>query len=242
MEKVVCLLLTLSLVLALCACGKDNISDKDGKNTQMVNGYKEGDYITFGSYEQDNNPSNGTEEIKWLILDIEDDKALVISKYALDAQPYHADGGDITWRKCTLRRWLNDDFLNSAFSADEQQKIQITMVVAKDNEECGTDAGDDTQDKIFLLSTSEAENYFDSDEARECKATQYAIDKGCWINDYSDYYGNCDWWLRSPGMGQFVAASVETDGSLSDGSIDGIGGHVGNDYYAVRPAMWIEME
>ena len=115
--------------------------------------------------------------------------------------------------------------------------------MAEDSQRYGTDAGNDTQDKIFLLSFSEAEKYFDSDEARECKATEYAIDEGCWVNDYADYYGNCDgWWLRSPGAGQFIAACVECDGCLSEGSMDGVGDHVGYDAYGVRPAMWIELD
>ena len=238
--------MALTLIFTLCACGKDSNSDKEGNGEQAKNnikGYKVGEYITFGSYEQDGDMSNGKEDVEWIILDIKGDKALVISKYVLDAQAYNAEYGDTTWETCSLRQWLNNEFISLAFSADELEKIQNTTVVAEDNEEYSVEAGNDTQDKIFLLSISEADKYFESDEARECKATQYAIDEGCWVNDYPDYYGNCDsWWLRSPGMAPFVAASVECDGCISDGSIDGVGGHVGHDDYGVRPAMWIELD
>lgn len=237
--------MALTLVFTLCACGKNGESDMDDNEEHAKNNiddYKAGDYITFGSYEQDGNISNGKEDVEWIILDVKGDKALVISKYVLDAQAYNAEYGDTTWETCTLRQWLNNDFIYSAFSAEEQEKIQTTVVVAEDSQRYGTDAGNDTQDKIFLLSFSEAEKYFDSDEARECKATEYAIDEGCWVNDYADYYGNCDgWWLRSPGVGQFIAAYVECDGCLSEGSMDGVGGLVGDDAYGVRPAMWIEL-
>ena len=33
-------------------------------------------YVTLGQYEQDNNVSNGPEEIEWLVLAIVDQKAL----------------------------------------------------------------------------------------------------------------------------------------------------------------------
>jgi hypothetical protein len=243
MMRFICLLLTLTLVFFLCACENEDIVNQDeSKSNDAIENvvepedisYRVGDYITFGSYEQDNNFDNGAEEIEWLILDIQDGKALVISKYALHAKTYNTYR-DTTWEDCTLRQWLKNDFLNVAFSADEQQKIQFTTVVAEDNEEYGTEAGDNTQDKIFLLSISEAEDYFDSDEARECKATEYAIAEGCWTSTSDDYCGNCWWWLRSPGCSQSSAAGVNGVGSISDYDVN-------YGFCAIRPAMWIEIE
>lgn len=76
--------------------------------------------MSFGKYEQDNNTSNGKEKIEWLVLEVKDGKALVISKYALDCKPYNTSSTNVTWETCSLRNWLNNDFINSAFSATEK--------------------------------------------------------------------------------------------------------------------------
>ena len=75
-----------------------------------------GNSVSFGSYEQDNNPANGKEEIEWIVLDVQGDRSLLISKYALDCKKYNTEWTDGTWESCSLRKWLNSDFLNAAFS------------------------------------------------------------------------------------------------------------------------------
>ena len=87
-----------------------------------------GSIVTFGHYEQDGNVENGPEEIEWIVLDVKDGKSLLISRYALDAIPYHKEDIDITWEKCFLHTWLNDDFLQTAFTAEEQEIILETDV------------------------------------------------------------------------------------------------------------------
>lgn len=78
---------------------------------------KVGDYVFFGAYEQDNNTANGKENIEWLVLEVKDGKALVTSKYALDCKPYNTSYTDVTWENCTLRRWLNNDFIQCGIFA-----------------------------------------------------------------------------------------------------------------------------
>lgn len=197
-----------------------------------------GDYITFGSYEQDNDTSNGKEDIEWLVLDKRDDKMLVISKYALDCQDYNETLESTTWETCSLRSWLNSSFIDSAFSADEQSQILTATVTADENPEYNTSSGNDTEDRAFLLSISEAEQYFDSDEVRMCAPTSYANAQGALVYDsYTTADGGaaCYWWLRSPGKSSYNAAGV-----FRDGSINADGYRV--DYSsAVRPALWINL-
>lgn len=78
-----------------------------------------GSIVTFGAYEQDNNTGNGKEAIEWLVLDYDaaNNRALVISLYALDCKPYNTEKKNVTWEKCTLRAWLNNEFIQAAFSA-----------------------------------------------------------------------------------------------------------------------------
>lgn len=192
-----------------------------------------GDTYRFGSYEQDNNKSNGQEDIEWLVLAKEGTKILVISKEALDCKPYNTSRTGVTWETCTLRKWLNNDFINAAFSADERTMIPTVTVSADKNPYCSTNPGNATQDQVFLLSITEVNKYFSSDSARQCKPTEYAVAGGAYVNSSN---GNCWWWLRSPGFYQISAAGVRDDGDVGKGSYNVI------DYDdAVRPALWIDL-
>ena len=206
----------------------------DEYKVEMLKVAKAGDYVFFGVYEQDNNTTNGKEDVEWLVLEVKDGKALVISKYALDCKPYNMAHVDITWEDCTLRQWLNDDFINSAFSADEKAKVPTVTVSADKNPEYSTNPGSDTKDRVFLLSITEANKYFSSDSERVCKPTAYAVAGGAYVDSVN---GNCWWWLRSPGYYQRDAASVGDDGGINE---CGYGVDFSN--YAVRPAMWISIE
>ena len=192
-----------------------------------------GDIITFGSYEQDNDTSNGKEEIKWLVLATEDDRALLISKYALDCQRYNNNYSSVTWETCTLRTWLNDTFINTAFTEEERAGIPAVTVKNSANSEYGTEGGKDTRDQIFLLSIEEVNQYFGTNEERVCIPTKYAKAQGTLSNSE----GNCWWWLRSPGYGSHYAANVYIGGSVLNrgNSVNSVEG-------AVRPALWIEQE
>ena len=213
-------------------------SFEDGKKLlqrfDFLQNISKGQYITFGAYKQDNNTSNGKKGIEWLVLEVKDGKALLISKYALDCKQYNTSNTDVTWETCTLRRWLNNDFINAAFSAEERAMISAVTVSADKNPKKRTNPGNATQDKVFLLSITEANKYFSSDNARQCKPTKYAVAKGA--DDYCDN-GNCWWWLRSPGHAQPHAAHVNHVGGFNFYGFD-----VNFTYCAVRPALWISLE
>ena len=193
---------------------------------------KAGDYVFFGEYEQDNNTANGKEDIEWLVLEVKDGKALVISKYALDCKQYNTNFTDVTWEACTLRRWLNNDFINAAFSAEEKAIIPTVTVSSDKNPEYRTNPGNATQDQVFLLSITEANKYFSSDSTRQCEPTDFAVANGARENGS----GNCWWWLRSPGSYQDNAASVSGEGGVYE-----FGNLVDGDMDAVRPALWIDL-
>ena len=198
---------------------------------------KAGDIIVFGSYEQDNNASNGKEDIEWLVLEKKDDCMLVISRYALDCQQYNTFYTSVTWETCSLRKWLNETFINNAFSSDEQAIIRDTKVTADKNPVYDTHPGNDTTDKVFLLSITEVNKYFSNDEARKCVPTDYVIAQKPWTrNDNSSGRVTCWWWLRSPGINLFGATSVDPAGAIY---IHGSGVNGANG--TVRPAMWIDL-
>ena len=206
----------------------------------LLKNSKVGDIVYFGTYEQDNDTTNGKEDIEWLVLAKEKNRVLVISDKALDCQPYNSSyTEEVTWEKCSLRKWLNNDFINAAFTAEERAKIPTVMVSTDKNPEYDTDPGNATKDKVFLLSIVEVEKYFPSNEARKCVPTEYAISNGAYTSDSYTKGGKatCWWWLRSPGYNRFDAASVNMYGN-----VDEEGSHVNNDTYAVRPAMWISID
>lgn len=195
---------------------------------------KPGDTVFFGAYEQDNNTSNGKEDVEWLVLEVKDGKALVVSKYALDCKQYNTSNTDVTWETCTLRKWLNNDFINAAFSSYEKAMIPTVTVSADENPDYSTNPGNATQDQVFLLSITEANKYFGSDSARQCKPTDYAFANGAYVNSVN---GNCWWWLRSPGVTQDSAAYVHSSGDVYEPGSD-----VDIGTSAVRPAMWISIK
>lgn len=211
---------------------------KSAKQAQIKNA-KVGDIVYFGTYEQDNDATNGKEDIEWLVLAKKGNRILVISDKALDRQPYNSSRTRVTWETCTLRKWLNNDFINAAFYAEERAKIPTVTVSADKNPEYDTNPGNATKDKVFLLSFVEAEKYFASDEARECILTEYAISNGAWTSDSYTEGGKATylWWLRSPGISQYSAAGVFSDGDVFEN-----GYFVDIGVSAVRPAMWITID
>ena len=197
--------------------------------------YQPGNYVTFGTYPQ---TKSGTDQtpIEWLVLESDGETALLISRYALDAEPYNNKLIDTTWEKCTLRRWLNNDFYNRAFSAEEKKTILVSDVSADKNPRHDTDPSNATKDLVFLLSIVEAKKYFANKEARMCAATDYAIKQGTYTNsDYTvDGRKACWWWLRSPGRSSSYAAGVYTDGSFDSN-------RVYNGFSAVRPCVRVRL-
>lgn len=212
--------------------------EKYGKEwADIVTNNSVGDTITFGTYEQDNNTSNGKEAIEWTVLDKNGMSVLLISKQALDCQRYNTSNTDVTWETCSLRVWLNGEFLSNAFSADEQAKIQSTNVSADKNPKYDTDPGNATTDKVFLLSITEAEKFFTTDESLKCAPTAYAEAQGGYtIYGIESGKDACWWWLRSPGKMQFRAAYVSND------MINDYGSNVNYGCNCVRPALWINLD
>ncbi|MCC8111507.1 MAG: DUF6273 domain-containing protein [Ruminococcus sp.] len=126
------------------------------------------DKILFGGYE-------------WLVLKKYDDHMLVILEDVLEQErPYHVKREFITWEECTLRKWLNEDFYNT-FTPEEQARILETHLENPNDVDWHREGGNDTDDKIFLLSLNEVEEYMTKSERNDEN----------W------------WWVRSSGNCQY---------------------------------------
>lgn len=198
-----------------------------------------GDTIILGSYEQDNDESNGREPIEWTVLAEEDNHALLISKFSLDCKPYNEKHAHVHWQNCTLRTWLNGGFAEEAFTEEELNAILTTDVdnsPAQGNEQWETDGGKNTKDRIFLLSYQEAGIYFPDAESRMCAPTAYAASLGVHTKESNTADGKaCGWWwLRSPGHSTTSAARIGTDGNRSNDAVQ-------KEDIAVRPILWLDL-
>lgn len=202
-------------------------SESNGQESAVVS---TGDVYIFGSYEQDDDFDDGTEPIEWIVLDESDDgsELLLISKYALDAEPFNTeDSDDVSWENCSLRSWLNMYFYNTAFSDEEKNRIKETTAKIEVRPTF-TEPGADTLDKVFLLNGKEADNYFKDNIARKCICTSYAQSR------YAGRPGNCDWWLRTRGV-YTNTGIVNENGEIVYIST------CSSKAVAVRPALWVSI-
>ena len=208
---------------------------------------------TFYSYQDENGYSTNTiywfsyDPIEWNILSESNGKALIISNLILDSQEYYPstslesfshNGGDgyaNNYELSNIRKFLNDNFYNTAFNDLQKALIEATIV---DNSASSTEyssnsyACNNTNDKMFLLSNEEVENYTSSTE-RMAKGTDYAKSQGLFVSTSSSYLGNSYWWLRSPDSSDaYDASNVNSGGDVESYAVrstdDG-----------VRPACWI---
>lgn len=198
------------------------------------------DCIYFGNYWQNDTNGDGNvdeqdekQPIKWRVLSVTGDDAFILSDQNLDCQPYcdkEAKTSRTTWETCSLRKWLNSSFLSEAFSPEEQKAIQDTKVINEDsffNDEKNA-GGNDTIDKIYLLSISEVYNeqygfgiqLSDGDERLGANNTVYVKEEPCW-------------WLRTIGSSMYKASYMRSDGFINETST--------SDSVAVRPVLHLNL-
>lgn len=197
---------------------------------------KEPETVLFGSYEQNGDAANGKEPIEWLVLARDGDKALLLSKYALDHQSfmpfYEPVTEPFTWESCSLRQWLNSTFLNAAFSAEEQRRLLTTTVITAPGGRKGSENPFTTEDRVFLLSDTEVYAYFSSEAATVTDYTAYALSEAPWAGN-ATAPAPAIWWLRTTDGGNHPD-SVYTRGGVGEGARSYEGEYV-------RPAIWVDM-
>ena len=195
--------------------------------------------IKFGSYPQNDVNGKTKEPIEWIVLEKDGNKALLLSKYILDNKCFNDEWSvNKTWETSQLRSWLNDTFYRTAFSKDEQKKILSTTIINSNNIDFKTSCGNNTNDKVFLLSIDEVRKYFGSgvkekfgyrlNDAVVTQGTKYSG-----IVDKNNSFGNNYYWLRSMGIDQFAASFIAPNGYLATH------GHYLTYGCGVRPALWV---
>lgn len=186
------------------------------------------DIITFGNY-------------KWQVLAPKGDKVLIITEEIIELRWYHNDFTDITWEKCALRAYLNNEFFNT-FSQKEKARIASVTNKNNDNPWFKAKGGIDTIDSIFLLSLEEVCEYFgDSRENLMIKGKQkWLIDDGNNQRRQAKFGSENHWWrLRSPGYYGRTSAGVNGNGHVYVRG-NGVYGRP-KDGGGVRPALWLKI-
>lgn len=197
---------------------------------EKANGWDKNNDIIIGKekYHRAKNCYFKYEPIKWRVIKCENGEALLLSDIVLDKQKYNKRLKKVSWEKSTLRKWLNKKFMNRAFLSSEQEAIRTTKVINEDNYYYKTDGGNDTLDKIYLLSLSE------TDEEKEYGFTD---SYGMTIK-YSNYADLCDyqyWWLRTPGEKNISAAAVDMSGEAY------VGGGESDMELGIRPVLHLNL-
>ncbi|MCL2336051.1 MAG: SIR2 family protein [Firmicutes bacterium] len=159
--------------------------------------------------------------LEWLVLDVQSDRALLITRDCLLRAPYHEEFESVTWEQCTLRNKLLPELLTQIFDYREQERVKLWKNRNPDNEYWKTPGGAVTEDKLFLLSVEEAIQYFPDEKARVASLNGKAV----------------FWWLRSPGDISDDAAYV-----TNDGDVHAYGFVVSWSEGSVRPAFWLNRQ
>ena len=218
MKRIVVVVLLCALIFTLCSCGKGV-----------------GSTMKFGSYEQDGDVSNGFEKIEWIVLARDGNRALLLSKYAIEWLPFNTRSDYDTWEDSYIRKWLNEDFYLSAFNASERERILSVTNLNIDYSEDATDNDKPTADRVFLLSLDEVKTYITSVDVRQAQPTKNIYGKGYLLD------GKVMWCLRSTcGFNSSVDAVsigvISYDGTISEGPAEA------EVERGVRPAIWVEFD
>lgn len=259
-----CLILTL---VSGALCGTDKAKTVNAAGSELSNpqtdsnGITTWDCIYFGNYWQNDTNGDGVADkkdakqpIKWRVLSVNGNDAFLLADQNLDYQAYDEYDtyrDQITWEICTLRQWLNAEFYQNAFDSREQSAVRATEIRNEDNPFFGTNGGNDTSDKVYLLSLSEVWNRtygFSSEDAasetREAKNTAYVKACGAATVGSGSHAGNGEWWLRTPGILPYFAVMVVKNGDVAYAG-DAVGTlhlqGVAESKYAVRPALYLDL-
>lgn len=195
-----------------------------------------GDKISFGCYD-------------WRVLDIQNNAALIITECIIEQRAYHDAYKGITWADCSLRKYLNGEFYNK-FTATDKARIILVLNKNLDNQWYGSKGGEDTQDRIFLLSIEEAVCQYFGDSSSKLlnpgKNQRYWFERKDENNSrriamYKS--GIWWWWLRSPGRVNIKAVYVHGDGNIGIQGNNILKGNISEGMCrgGVRPALWLKL-
>ncbi len=183
-----------------------------------------GDVVKLGHYNTKlNNP--GKERLTWVVVKRHEDKLCLMCEYGIAGSYYNQHHQEITWEDSDIRRLINSKEFTGIFSGKEAD-----IILQNDG------------DMLTLLTSEEAEEFFESDEARQIAITDVAARNGVNINTPSKVnnwdmkgYRSSWWWLRGENTTPCITAPIVTvDGTIvmDEKVVNKPGG-------AIRPVVWV---
>lgn len=222
-------------------------------NPVVKKGVSTWDCIYFGNYYQSDKTGKKKDRIKWRVIQTDGKEALLLSDSILDIRQYvEGDSGDVeaTWETSSLRTWLNTEFLNTAFDAEEKEGIKITKVVTPDNDVYNTAGGNATEDKIYVPTRQDmknekygfSKNWTELSATRKVLGTNYhatrvnmlKVSETENITVFPKLYV-----LRTPGRTKTHVAFI--NGGEVYGGAGNAGGYNIMNYYAIRPMLRLDL-
>lgn len=251
-KKVLSSITALVLIVSiLCSCGSNGktastgtaankpnkaATEKQKIETKNFADAYEGDYVSLGKYFINN--SETTEPLIWQVVKRDEDNhnIMVMTKDAIDCVKFNNELAHIVWMNSSIRKWLNNEFFNTAFTDEDKSKMFKGYQENKKNPSFETTESSETSDYVFLLSLDEVNNNL-TEEMKKCYGTKYFIEKGGYVNTAAGFEGLCDWWLRTPGDNDSHVTNVSNTGDVVLA-----GDFVNTDDFGVRPAIIIHDE
>lgn len=237
---------TVWLIVVLAGCLVCNVWADTG---ELSGSTEAGDTVYYGMYQQDTGDVDDWSDLEWRVLARDGDDVLLLSEKCIASLPYETVGQtallddlkEVTWESCTLREWLNDAFMMTAFSEEERAHILIATHKAENVEEDDLTedrdvAEGDVDDRVFLLTSADARSYFTDKEDRRAKCTdlvEHGEDARIFISEETDCVF---WWLRTQARERECAMVVGAEGSVVKG-----GFLISRMDIGVRPAIWVRI-
>ena len=225
------------------------MSGCSGSEYQYEN-VKEGELLELGHYHQEIEAGKDFSPIDWRVLKKENGQALLLSNYVLACVPYgdeEQEGEEFVgcvWRDSDLRKWLNEEFYEDAFTKEEQERILYTTNdLYYDYEGNYTEYGEiSTEDKVGLLSEEDYYAYVYGKDFSDASATQYLMKQDENFGDETEYWATQrEWELMTPGMGESGCNEIIVDGDVFS-TLEPRWMADGVHYVNVRPAIWIKLD
>ncbi|MBO4365577.1 MAG: zinc-ribbon domain-containing protein [Eggerthellaceae bacterium] len=205
--------------------------DITGTTAEELFASEVGDVVTFGTYEQDGDETDGAEPLEWLVVRKDGSRMQLVACNLIDYQPYASENMGFEGVYSDLRTWLNKDFVTTAFTEDERTYLRDTIVAYPgqplDIYNPTVDAPE--RDQAFLLSNQQAQDLFASNADRIAQPSAYAA-------GLPGAPAKNAWWLRSTGFERQGAGQVQPSGE-----VDTYGVSVVESQAYVRPSVWIAM-
>ena len=218
-SKVAAVLLIAAMVISVSGCER------------KVNDLSRFETVVFGKYEQDSKLENGAEPLEWIVVEKTDTDALLMTKYGVIAKDYFIGAGKegtvVSWSKCSLRRWIENTFYVTAFTAAEKALI----IPEKFTDEV---TGKTVEDKVTLPTAEQARTLFLSNKERRITTTEYGMNSKAYINIFT---GAGWWWLRDMGEKRNSVQYVGVDGKIIEK-----GNYADFSHAVVRLAVRVKLE